>query len=232
MPAALEVERVRLAYDIPGGARVVASDLSLRLAPGEIGSVLGASGCGKSTLLRAIAGLEPLRAGSIALGGIVLSSASVHMAPERRKVGMMFQDYALFPHLTAAENIGFGLRRWERGRRAARIEEMLSTVGLGDLGGSYPHELSGGQQQRVALARSLAPAPELLLLDEPLSNLDAELRERLAAELRRVLTSSGTTALMVTHHRADAEAVADRIDLMAEGKMFNPPASRPSSSTG
>jgi iron(III) transport system ATP-binding protein len=155
----------------------------------------------------------------------------VHSPPERRRVGMVFQDYALFPHLTAAENVGFGLRRWDRARRTARIGELLETVGLGELGGSYPHELSGGQQQRVALARSLAPAPDLLLLDEPLSNLDFDLRERLAGEVRRILTSSGITALLVTHHRADAVALADRVGTMAEGRVeLSPPASRPSSS--
>jgi iron(III) transport system ATP-binding protein len=147
----------------------------------------------------------------------VISSPGESVAPERRKVGMMFQDYALFPHLTAAGNVGFGLRRLGRAARDARVRELLDLVGLAQAGGSYPHELSGGQQQRVALARALAPEPELLLLDEPFSNLDVDTRERLAREVRGILKRTGHTAILVTHNQAEAHAIADRIGVMADG---------------
>lgn len=141
------------------------------------------------------------------------------MEPQDRHVGMMFQDYALFPHLSVEGNIGFGLRRWERARRDARVRELLNLVGLEDARDRYPHELSGGQQQRVALARALAPEPELLLLDEPFSNLDVDTRERLAFEVREILKATGHTALLVTHNQAEAFAIADRIGIMDAGNI-------------
>lgn len=216
----LELDRIRLAYDTPQGLRPVVQDLSLTLPVGHIGCLLGESGCGKTTILRAIAGFEPVRGGHIALDGTVISSDSVQVAPEHRRVGMMFQDYALFPHLTAAENVAFGLRKlMNKAERAVRVKEMLDVVGLGAAANSYPHEISGGQQQRVALARALAPSPDLLLLDEPFSNLDVDTRERLAFEVRDILKSTGHTAILVTHNQAEAFAIADRIGIMSEGKI-------------
>nr|WP_242697453.1 ABC transporter ATP-binding protein [Bordetella petrii] len=215
----LELERIHLAYDTPQGLRPVVQDLSLALPAGHIGCLLGESGCGKTTILRAIAGFEPVRAGQISLDGAVISSPAVQVAPELRRVGMMFQDYALFPHLTAAQNVAFGLRRLGKAERAARVREMLDMVGLAASADNYPHEISGGQQQRVALARALAPSPDLLLLDEPFSNLDVDTRERLAFEVRDILKSTGHTAILVTHNQAEAFAIADRIGVMSDGKV-------------
>ena len=215
----LELEHISVAYDTPEGVVPVVNDLSLKLQRGHIGCLLGASGCGKTTILRAIAGFEPLRNGTIHLGGRCLCSAEQAMEPQERQVGMMFQDYALFPHLNVEGNVGFGLRRLEKDRRRARIKEMLNLVGLSDARHRYPHELSGGQQQRVALARALAPEPELLLLDEPFSNLDVDTRERLAFEVRDILKKTGHTALLVTHNQAEAFAIADRIGVMDKGNV-------------
>ena len=217
MSTLLRLEDVRLGYDTAHGQNVVVENLSLVLERGHIGCLLGSSGCGKTTVLRAVAGFEPLLAGSIRLDGDMLSSSSIQVPPEKRRVGMMFQDYALFPHLTVGENVAFGLRRVERKTRQQRVAEMLEMVGLPQASDDYPHELSGGQQQRVALARALAPAPELLLLDEPFSNLDVETREHLAFELRDILKNTGHTALLVTHNQAEAFAIADRIGVMTKG---------------
>jgi len=219
VPDLLELDRIHLAYDTPQGLRPVVQNLSLALPAGHIGCLLGESGCGKTTILRAIAGFEPVRAGQIALDGAVISSPAVQVAPELRRVGMMFQDYALFPHLTAAQNVAFGLRRLGKAERAARVREMLDMVGLAASADNYPHEISGGQQQRVALARALAPSPDLLLLDEPFSNLDVDTRERLAFEVRDILKSTGHTAILVTHNQAEAFAIADRIGVMSDGKI-------------
>ena len=215
----LDVDGIRVGYPVAGGFRVVVDALSLRLQAGEIGCLLGASGCGKTTALRAIAGFEPVRAGRIALGGEVLSTPQATRPPERRGVGLMFQDYALFPHLDVAGNIGFGLARAGRAARTARTAELLALVGLPEAMHAWPHELSGGQQQRVALARALAPSPRLLLLDEPFSNLDIDTRERLAGELRAILKATGTTALLVTHDQVEAFAIADRIGVMDDGRI-------------
>jgi iron(III) transport system ATP-binding protein len=220
MSELLRLDHVSLAYDTPEGRIPVVHDLNLALKEGHIGCLLGSSGCGKTTILRAIAGFEPLREGSIRLGDKTLSTPEYTVEPEERHVGMMFQDYALFPHLDVAGNVGFGLRRWEKSRRAARIRELLELVGLQDAAHRYPHELSGGQQQRVALARALAPEPELLLLDEPFSNLDVDTRERLAFEVRDILKKTGHTALLVTHNQAEAFAIADRIGVMANGRIL------------
>jgi iron(III) transport system ATP-binding protein len=216
----LQVDGIAVGYPGARGLRVVVRDLSLALVAGEIGCLLGASGCGKTTVLRAIAGFEPVLAGSIALEGTRLSSPGSSVAPERRGIGLMFQDYALFPHLDVARNVGFGLGRLDRAARTARVAELLALVGLPDAGSAYPHELSGGQQQRVALARALAPAPGLVLLDEPFSNLDVDTRARLAAEVRGILKAAGATALLVTHDQAEAFAMADRIGVMDEGRLL------------
>jgi len=219
-PPLLRVRDIRVGYPGASGMHVVVERLSLALARGEIGCLLGASGCGKTTVLRAIAGFEPLIDGSIVLDGETVAGKGVALPPERRRVGVMFQDYALFPHLDVAGNIGFGLRGVPRAARQARIGELLALVGLEGEGGSYPHELSGGQQQRVALARALAPRPSLLLLDEPFSNLDIDTRQRLALELRALLKAAGTTVLLVTHDQAEAFAIADRIAVMDRGRTL------------
>ncbi|WP_323122238.1 ABC transporter ATP-binding protein [Burkholderia alba] len=215
----LELNAVTLAYDTPAGPRTVVDRLSLALERGGIGCLLGASGCGKSTVLRAIAGFEPVRGGEIVLDGAAVSTRTGEVPPERRRVGMMFQDYALFPHLDVRRNVEFGLRRQPAAERRARTARMLEIVGLADAAQAYPHELSGGQQQRVALARALAPAPDLLLLDEPFSNLDVDTRERLAFELRDILKATGHTAILVTHNQAEAFAIADRIGVMQDGAI-------------
>ncbi|SDC04213.1 iron(III) transport system ATP-binding protein [Variovorax sp. CF079] len=219
MSATLQLDGVRLAYDGARGLHTVVEGFSLALDAGRIGCLLGPSGCGKTTVLRAIAGFEPVRAGQILLGDKLLSSPTTHLPPEQRRVGMMFQEYALFPHLTAAQNVGFGLRRLARAERDARVAAMLALVGLAEAGERYPHELSGGQQQRIALARALAPAPALLLLDEPFSNLDASTRERLTAEVREILKTAGQTAMLVTHNEAEAQAMADHVGVMHNGRL-------------
>jgi iron(III) transport system ATP-binding protein len=188
---------------------------TLEVAGGEMLALLGPSGCGKTTLLRTIAGFERPEGGSIEVGGRVVAGER-WSPPEARGVGMVFQDYALFPHLTVAENVGFGLARRER---AARVPTLLALVDLCGLGARYPHELSGGQQQRVALARALAPAPRVVLLDEPWSNVDPQLRSALRAEVAAVLRPLRVTAILVTHDREEAFSVADRVALMRDGAI-------------
>ncbi|RJX76992.1 ABC transporter ATP-binding protein [Pseudomonas sp. LS-2] len=195
----------------------VVQNLDLHLNAGDIGCLLGSSGCGKTTTLRAIAGFEPVHAGEIVLAGEVISKAGFTLAPEKRRIGMVFQDYALFPHLTVAENIAFGIRNHPR--QTQLVNEMLELVNLGSLGTRHPHELSGGQQQRVALARALAPEPQLLLLDEPFSNLDGELRRRLSHEVRDILKARGTSAILVTHDQEEAFAVSDHVGVFREGRL-------------
>ena len=212
---ALHLDAVVLGY----GGKSVVSELSFALAPGEIGCLLGGSGCGKTTVLRAIAGFEPLQGGRIALNGHWVADANWQLAPERRQIGMVFQDYALFPHMTVANNVGFGLREWSSVDKDRRIDEMLELVGLSDAGKRYPHQLSGGQQQRVALARALAPGPTVLLMDEPFSNLDVELRERLSIDVHNILKETGTTGLLVTHNQQEAFAMADRVGVMVDGQL-------------
>lgn len=213
----LQVEAASKSY----GLNKVCHDVSFSLNKGEIGCLLGPSGCGKTTLLRMIAGFETLGGGTIQIDGTTVSSPSVNVFPEKRAIGMVFQDYALFPHLTVFENVGFGIKKQKGGtkKRSALIESLLELVGLADSGHKYPHEISGGQQQRVALARALAPEPELLLLDEPFSNLDALLRERLTVEVRDIIKQAGTTALLVTHNQHEAFSVADRIGVLFHGRM-------------
>ncbi len=215
MTAALELREASVRY----GEFTAVERLCMTLEEGRIGCLLGPSGCGKTTLLRAIAGFEPLSGGSILLGGEPLSAPGVHLPPERRRVGMMFQDLALFPNLDVRGNVGFGLHRVTRSARRRAVDEMLSLVGLEGRGSAMPHELSGGQQQRVALARALAPEPRLLLLDEPFSSLDSELREDLAGEVRGLLRRRGMTAVLVTHDQNEAFAMADEITLMQRGRV-------------
>ena len=215
MQNTLEITSLSKDYD---GKRVI-DTLSLTLARGDIGCLLGASGCGKTTVLRCIAGFEPIRAGTIRIDGATVSSTAECVAPEKRRLGMVFQDYALFPHLTVEKNIAFGLGHLSRSARTARVEEMLALVGLKSDAGTYPHELSGGQQQRVALARALAPNPDLLLMDEPFSNLDVALRERLCLDVRRIIKNLGISALLVTHNQHEAFAMADIIGVMRRGNL-------------
>ncbi len=198
------------------GDVVAVDEASLCVERGEVVALLGPSGCGKTTLLRLVAGFERPDAGAIEVAERTVSGPRAWVPPQERRVGMVFQDYALFPHLTVAENIGFGI---PRGTRATRVPELLATVGLEGLGRRYPHELSGGQQQRVALARALAPAPELVLLDEPWSNVDPFLRETLRAEVAEIIRPLGVTVVLVTHDREEAFSLADRIALMRDGTI-------------
>ena len=191
--------------------------IDFNLEQGAFGALLGPSGCGKTTLLRLLAGFEVPDRGSIAIGGMEVATSHWSMPPEKRRVGMVFQEYALFPHLDVAGNISYGLDRSVN--KPQRIAEMLDLVGLNGLGKRMPHELSGGQQQRVALARALAPNPQLILLDEPFSNLDASLREQVRVATRQILRHVGATALFVTHDQEEALSLADRVAVMLGGKI-------------
>ncbi|MBL8309602.1 MAG: ABC transporter ATP-binding protein [Burkholderiales bacterium] len=214
---AVEVQHVSVRY--PGASRVALDDVSFKLESGDIGVLIGPSGCGKTTLLRAIAGLEPVIGGVIAIQGRAVSGGSAHVPPESRRVGMVFQDYALFPHLSVAANVAFGLHQWDATARRQRVGDVLDLVDLSHVANRFPHALSGGQQQRVALARALAPKPELLLLDEPFSNLDVNLRGHLAQEVRAILKRARATALLVTHDQLEAFAVGDYIGVLFDGHL-------------
>lgn len=194
-------------------------DFSLDIEKGETVTILGESGSGKSTILRLIAGLEKPISGSIAINGKTVVDDHCFTAPENRGIGMVFQDYALFPHMTVAKNITYGLRKMNRHQKTERLNEMLELVNLTDHLNSYPYELSGGQQQRVALARALAPSPSLLVFDEPFSNLDANLQVKIRDELHSILKKTGVTSIFVTHDQADARALADRIVFIEDGKI-------------
>ena len=211
-PKSIEVDSVVVGYDAP-----VLDRVSLRVEPGEMVALLGPSGCGKTTLLRAIAGLEPLRAGTIRLDDAVMSGPGVHVAAERRNIGMVFQDWALFPHLSVAANVAYGLDRSARGRN--RVADVLEMVGLAGYEERSPHTLSGGQQQRVALARALAPEPAVLLLDEPFSNLDATMRHTIRSEVHRILQDLAVTAIFVTHDQNEAFVLGRRVAVMRSGRI-------------
>lgn len=211
----LKIENIRHNY----GEQAVVNDLSLILNKGDIGCLLGPSGCGKTTVLRCIAGFESVLSGTIHINENEVSNANFSMPPDKRRIGMVFQDYALFPHLDVTANINFGLHQLIKAERQSRVDEFLQIVGLIDVAKKFPHELSGGQQQRVALARALAPRPDLLLLDEPFSNLDVSLRERLSAEVRDILKDQGITAIIVTHDQHEAFTLADQIGVMNEGEI-------------
>lgn len=213
----LDVKDLQVRY--PGRDKAAVDQVSFGLDKGQMGVLIGPSGCGKTTLLRAVAGLEPVGGGVIRMNDQIISGAGVHLPAENRRIGMVFQDYALFPHMSVEKNIDFGLTHWPTAKRRARVRDMLSLVGLTPSAQRYPHELSGGQQQRVALARALAPEPLLLLLDEPFSNLDVDLRERLAQELREILQLAQITALFVTHDQMEAFALGDVIGVMHHGQL-------------
>ena len=205
-----------------GADRPPATDgLSFTVESGRILALLGPSGCGKTTTLRLIAGFETPDQGRIAIAGQTVADADrgIHVEPEARGVGVVFQDYALFPHLTIAQNVGFGLERTSRSERRARVAQVLDLVSLTDFAERYPHELSGGQQQRVAVARALAPAPTLILLDEPFSNLDADLRAQMRDEVEKILRATGTTAIFVTHDQEEAFTIADQVGVLDQGRL-------------
>jgi len=213
----LSVENLSASYD---DRSQVVNDVSFNLAEGELGCLLGPSGCGKTTILRAISGFQAIDAGRIELADQELSSPLRTLAPEKRNVGMVFQDHALFPHLNIADNIAFGLHQLSTAQRAVQADKMLELVGMQTYRNAYPHEISGGQSQRVALARALAPEPRLLLMDEPFSNLDTALRESLGYEVRQLLKETGITAIMVTHDQYDAFALGDQIGVLNDGKLM------------
>jgi iron(III) transport system ATP-binding protein len=215
--ALLQLEHVSFAY--AGTAKAVCQDLSIAVEAGEIACLLGPSGCGKTTVLRLVAGFERPTAGRISLNNRILANDAHFVPPETRGIGYVFQDFALFPHLTIAENVRFGLRTQDRDEADARVAELLAWVGLTTVAPRYPHEISGGQRQRVALARALAPRPAILLMDEPFSSLDVELRAKLSFEVRALLKQSGTTALFVTHDQHEAFSIADKIAVMHRGQI-------------
>ncbi len=212
----LSIDQLSVAYQ----DKVVVQNVSFSLQAGQIGCLLGPSGCGKTSLLRAIAGFEKCAQGEVSLRGNPVSNPSKHMEPEKRRVAVVFQDYALFPHLTVAQNIAFGLSSKNSAQKAARVAELLSLIGLEGYQKRFPYQLSGGEQQRVSLARAMANKPDLLLLDEPFSSLDAELRFELAKDLRAILKHENTTALMVTHDQDEAFAMADLVGVMQKGHLL------------
>jgi iron(III) transport system ATP-binding protein len=211
----LEIKNLDVSYD----DYQVLRQVSFSLGSGDIGCILGPSGCGKTTVLRAIAGFEPVLAGRIIIDQVEVSSERYCLPPEKRNIGMIFQDFALFPHLTVADNIRFGLKSWDAKRQQARVQELLAMIGMLAYGQAYPHQLSGGQMQRVALARAMAPRPGLLLMDEPFSSMDVDLREQLAREVRNILKQESITAILVTHDQYEAFAIADNICVMNEGRI-------------
>ena len=215
MTSQLDIENLDVSY----GDNQVLRQVSFSLQPGNIGCILGPSGCGKTTVLRAIAGFEPVLGGRILINQVEVSSSIFCIAPEQRDIGMIFQDFALFPHLSVADNIGFGLKSWSAGQQQTRVREMLAITGMLAYGQAYPHQLSGGQQQRVALARAMAPQPGLLLMDEPFSGMDIDLRKQLAREVRNILKQEKLTAILVTHDQHEAFAIADNICVMDEGRI-------------
>ena len=212
---ALEFDEVRHAY----GDLVAIDAFDLKVYAGEVVCLLGPSGCGKTTALRVAAGLERLQAGRVRVGGRIVAENGFDVPPEQRGMGLVFQDFALFPHLTVAENIAFGLDRVSAAKRTERARAALEQVGMSELGERFPHKLSGGQQQRVALARALAPPPPVILLDEPFSGLDARLRDQIRDETLHILKNSGTATLMVTHDAEEAMFMADRIAVMRAGRI-------------
>lgn len=201
------------------GDAVALDGVDLSIEPGELLALVGPSGCGKSTLLRSIAGLVQLDEGTIALDGVLVDDGSSQLPPERRSVGLVFQEHALFPHLRVRENVGFGVRDGSRSTVRSRIDDMLALVDLDGFGDRYPHELSGGERQRVALARALAPRPALMLLDEPFASLDHNLRIKLRRAVTAALDATDTPAVFVTHDQSEALAVGDRIAVMRSGRI-------------
>ncbi|MEL0659896.1 ABC transporter ATP-binding protein [Psychromonas arctica] len=211
----LSLSDVSVAY----GSKTIVRHVSLDLKKGDIGCLLGPSGCGKSTLLRAIAGFEPVSTGTLTLAGKVLSDKHSTVTPDQRKIGMVFQDVSLFPHLSIEKNIAFGIKSQPKKVIQERVTQLLALIDLSDYAKLYPHQISGGQQQRVALARALAPKPELILLDEPFSGLDAKLRDSLVPHVKSILKKEKVSAIMVSHDQAEAFAIADKVAVMSEGNI-------------
>lgn len=216
-PPYLSVENIHAGYVQSDN---VLNGISFELTEGDLACLVGPSGCGKTTILRAISGFHPIEGGEIRLDGLTLSTAGSSISPEKREIGMVFQDHALFPHMTIAENVGFGISRsMSKAQKKDRVDEMLSLVGLDSLASAFPHEISGGQSQRTALARAIAPRPKLLLMDEPFSNLDSSLRESLGQEIHGLLKEAEMTSIMVTHDQFDAFALADKIGVVNSGTI-------------
>ncbi len=213
MSSALSISNLTCKYD----SQTILKSLDLRVEKGEIICLLGASGCGKTTLLKAIAGLLPLSSGEMTLNQRTIDDGDHWVPPEQRNIGLIFQDYALFPHLTVAQNVAFGLKGVAKTEASSIVQEMLHLVHLDEYGERYPHQLSGGQQQRVAIARSLAYKPDLLLLDEPFSNIDTQVRHELIGQIRSIFKEQGVTAVFVTHSREEAFAFADKMAVMNNG---------------
>ena len=216
MSALLEIQDIECRYR----GQAVVKDLSMHVKRGSLVCLLGPSGCGKTTALRAIAGFEPIYKGEIFMDGVSISRPGYTRAPEKRRLGMVFQDYALFPHMDVRDNIGFALRKQSEQTRRQMVDRMLDLVGLSEYQARFPPELSGGQQQRVSLARALAAQPEAILLDEPFSNLDIETRERLSIEVREILKNEGITGILVTHHQDEAFALCDQVGVMDKGRIL------------
>lgn len=214
-PLALEINNLELAYQ----QKTILKELNLEIQTGQIGCLIGYSAGGKTSLLKAIAGLLPIKNGFIKLKNFLLSSNKIHISTEKRNIGLFFQDYSLFTHLNVLQNIEFGLFHWPKNKKKSRLDFLINLFSLEDIATSYPAQISGGQQQRVALARSMAPAPEILLLDEPFSNLDPELREHLIIEVRSILKATNTTTLMVTHDQKEAFLIGDKIGVLLNGKI-------------
>ena len=215
MEALLNVNDIECRYQ----SQVIVDSLSFEVKQGEISCLLGPSGCGKTTVLRAIAGFNPIYNGNISLEGRVIARPKAGVPPEKRNIGMVFQDYALFPHLSVRNNITFGLKSLSRKDKDRTVDHLLELVKLSGMANRYPHELSGGQQQRVALARALAPKPRLLLMDEPFSNLDTELRRQLSVEVRDILKEEQISAIVVTHDQDEAFTVSDKLGVIADGRL-------------
>lgn len=209
-----------LSFQYRNASKETIENFNLEIMKGEVVSILGQSGSGKSTVLRLLAGLEVPKTGQIIINSQTMCDSRVFMQPEKRGVGLVFQDYALFPHMNVEENVKFGLKKMTRKQKYARIDEVLELVGLTEYGKRYPYELSGGQQQRVALARALATSPSLLMFDEPFSNLDTDLQHRIRDELRVILKTTGITSIFVTHDQTDAKKLADRVIVMEKGKII------------
>ena len=213
----IEVDNVKCGY--PLSDQAVLSDLSFLVDSGEFITILGHSGSGKTTLLRALAGFEVIQDGYIRINGMLASTSWLHLPPEKRKIGFVFQDYALFPHLTVRQNIAFGIVG-DKNKKKKREDSILDLIGLQKQANRYPHQLSGGQQQRVAVGRALAPNPVAILMDEPFSNLDRQLRSSLSREIREIIKFSGITAILVTHDREEAMVLSDRVGVLVSGKLI------------
>ena len=215
MNKAIEIRELSLSID----GRSILNNISFCLGEIDIACLLGPSGCGKTSLLRCIAGFEKPEIGEVLIKGVIISNPNHYIPVEQRNIGMVFQDYVLFPHMSVSENIIFGLKNLQPKRIKQRLDELIQLLDLGDQINKFPHQLSGGQQQRVALARAMAPRPGVLLLDEPFASLDIELREQLAHELRSILKQDGITTIMVTHNQLEAFAMADAIGVIRDGKL-------------